>query len=372
MGRCGGSSGHAFALAGALLAIIASVGAASAQRPSLAPLDVHGRFVTSGMTAALSDPNTCWVVEHRSAPNVGPQDPPWQQSGGVQPGGPSLVQSLDNATLPQSRSGKPYFDVSERFDGPNTQLTITSNVEVRGNYDHFEEWRWRRVPCPEPTAATFYGGFYLVKSIQRLNARESLASTGETTFTSSDSHDPVGAGITFGAMLRPFGNSVALSPFLSFEYLNMAVNHTFPGGSYLGTTSNWAGTAGVKIGPELATGLWLYGIAGVSVLNEKLNVNFIPVASSRTTTVPGGTVGVGAAFQPRFLQGFALPVSLFAESQHTWWGDATFNAPPASPAFNYNFRREDDAFKFGFLVAFGAQPAPAAPPSYPVKALPAK
>jgi len=87
-------------------------------------------------------------------------------------------------------------------------------------------------------------------------------------------------------------------------------------------------------------GLWLYGIAGVSVLNETLNVNFIPVASSRNTTVPGGTLGIGGAWQPGFLQGFSRPVALFAEYQHTWWQDAQFNTPAASPAFNYNFRRK--------------------------------
>jgi hypothetical protein len=61
------------------------------------------------------------------------------------------------------------------------------------------------------------------------------------------------------------------------------------GGSVLGTTDNFIGTAGVEIGPQLDKGLWLYGIAGVSVLNETLNVNFIPMSSSSGATVPGAT-----------------------------------------------------------------------------------
>src|ERR1019366_5192596 len=110
-----------------------------------------------------------------------------------------------------------------------------------------------------------------------------------------------------------------------------------------------------------------YGIAGVSVLNETLNVNFLPVASSTTATVPGATVGIGGAWQPSFLQGFGRPVSLFAEYQHTWWQSANFNTPAASPLFNYNFARQDDVVKFGFTVSLSAPPqAPA--PSYPVKA----
>lgn len=55
-------------------------------------------------------------------------------------------------------------------------------------------------------------------------------------------------------------------------------------------------------------------------------------------------------------------MSLFLEYQHTWWQDAQFNQPPNSPLFNYNFRREDDTIKLGFLVALSA-PTPPAPTS---------
>jgi hypothetical protein len=150
-----------------------------------------------------------------------------------------------------------------------------------------------------------------------------------------------------------------VSPFTSFDFLNAPVNHTFLGGSYLGTTANFMGAAGVKIGPQLDMGLWLYGIAGVSVLNETLNVNFIPVASSQSAWVARGTLGVGGAWQPGFLQGFGRPVSLFLEYQHAWWQDATFNTPAASPAFNYTFARQDDVVKFGFIVSLAAAPTTA-------------
>jgi hypothetical protein len=43
------------------------------------------------------------------------------------------------------------------------------------------------------------------------------------------------------------------------------------------------------------------------------------------------------------------------------------NTPAASPLFNYNFRRQDDTFRFGFTVSLNPPP-PAAAPSYPVKA----
>jgi hypothetical protein len=83
--------------------------------------------------------------------------------------------------------------------------------------------------------------------------------------------------------------------------------------------------------------------------------------------VADGTVGIGGAWQPAYLQGFGHPISLFAEYHHTWWQNANFNTPAASPFFNYTFRREDDVVKVGFTVDLSAAPPPAAP-SYPVKA----
>jgi hypothetical protein len=45
------------------------------------------------------------------------------------------------------------------------------------------------------------------------------------------------------------------------------------------------------------------------------------------------------------------PISLFAQYQHTWYADATFNTPtPASPLFNYSFSHQDDTLKFGVIV----------------------
>jgi hypothetical protein len=166
---------------------------------------------------------------------------------------------------------------------------------------------------------------------------------------------------------------VVVAPFVSLDFPNNSVFHYFPGGSYLGTTSNVSATLGVKIGPNVTPNLWLYGIAGASLLNETMKINFIPAYSSSDATVAGATIGVGAAWHPDMLQIANHPVSVFAEYQHTWWQDANFNAPAASPAFTYNFRREDDIVKFGINIALGSTAAsPAARPAYPVKALPPK
>jgi hypothetical protein len=174
-----------------------------------------------------------------------------------------------------------------------------------------------------------------------------------------DRRDPFGVGVLLGYKFVPWGN-VVVSPFVSFDYLNAPVNHNFPGGSFLGSTANVDGTFGVKVGPQFQM-VWLSGIAGFSVLNETLRVNFVPAASSFNTTVPGETLGAGLAFQPNVLQGFGAPVSLFVEYQHTWWSDATFGMPAAAPLFNFNFARQENFIKFGVTVGFGGPP-PAAPP----------
>lgn len=212
------------------------------------------------------------------------------------------------------------------------------------------------VPCPPPqTAAStgLYLGGELAKNWGWVRSTERLAATDVVTNQFSDHADPVGGGLIVGYKFAPWANNIVVSPFVSFDFLNAPVNHTFPGGSFLGTTANFMGTFGLKAGPQLDMGLWLYGIAGLSVLNETLNINFIPVSSAQSAWAAGATLGLGAAFQPGFLQGFGHPVSLFVEYQHTWWQNANFNMPAASPFYNYTFARQDDMLKLGFTVDLG-------------------
>jgi hypothetical protein len=82
--------------------------------------------------------------------------------------------------------------------------------------------------------------------------------------------------------------------------------------------------------------------------------------------------GLGRRRPTGFLQGFGMPVSLFAEYQHTWWQEANFITPAASQLFNYNFRRQDDVLRFGFMLALESPTPAASTPAYPVKALPSK
>ena len=272
------------------------------------------------------------------------------------------------------------------FDSGHPVTRTYKKISNQGEYDSLDRILRRLElirarlaalpPCDIDYLPVFSGGFllgvYVNKSVGDQVVTERFVLTDQTTNQFSDYHDPFGVGINIAYAFAPWRNNVVVAPYVSLEWPNLSVNHTFPGGSFLGSTSNVSGTAGVKIGPTVTPNVWLYGIAGLSVLNETLNINFIPVASSTTATVPGATVGIGGAWQPNFLQGFGRPVSLFLEYQHTWWQSANFNTPAASPLFDYNFARQDDAVKFGFNVSLNPPPAAASGSPMVVKAPPSK
>ena len=248
-----------------------------------------------------------------------------------------------------------------------------SNI-TKSYYDELKG-KWDKLPNCKNFIPVFrnglFVGLYFVKVSGGLVSTERFLPTGQLTNIFHDTHDPVGVGVQLGYALTPWNNSVVVAPFVSADVPNISVYHRFATGSYLGTTSKLSGTAGVKVGPAVSPSLWIYGLAGVSALNQTMKINFIPAFSSSSVTVAGGTVGAGFAWHPNTWQIANLPLSLFAEYQHTWWQDANFNAPAASPAFTYNFRRQDDVIKVGINIALGGSSAPSrsyAPVGLPVKA----
>jgi hypothetical protein len=213
--------------------------------------------------------------------------------------------------------------------------------------------------CPEPiNILGLYIGVDIVKTNGRLRIKEFDAFSGQQTNDISETKDPPGGGVAVGYNFA-LGNGMIVGPYLSFDVLNMSINRTFAGGTFIGSTMHWFATAGAKVGMMTSPGIFIYGLGGVSLLNQDLNINFGgPVTSDRRNT-PGGTVGVGGESLPSMLQGFGIPISVFLQYQHTWWADAKLDRPAASPSFNYRFSREDDTFKFGLNFYF----APPTPPS---------
>lgn len=281
-----------------------------------------------------------------------------------------------------SAYGNPSFDERRKaFDHDEDRADDTDDdIET-------QMLRLSIAPCPPdavyrtvgptpvlPKQTGYLGGGYLggelAETYGRVRSTETPRDRNVPSFQAVDGGDPLGGGIVGGYNLRPWNNSVVIGPFASFDYLQQTINHNFAGGQFLGTTTHWFINAGVKAGVEVAPGFLIYGLAGAAWLNHDLNVNFATAAGSNVTT-PGFTAGIGGEYAPASWRLIGHPVSVFAQYQHTWWSTASFNMPASSPAFNYAFRREDDTVRFGVNFYFNAPPA-AVPPSYPVKALPAK
>ena len=70
----------------------------------------------------------------------------------------------------------------------------------------------------------------------------------------------------------PRANSITVNPFASFDFPQGSRAPHIPR-SYLGIPANFMGPCGVKIGPQLGAGVGLYGVAGMSVMNETLNIH---------------------------------------------------------------------------------------------------
>jgi opacity protein-like surface antigen len=217
---------------------------------------------------------------------------------------------------------------------------------------HSKSLYW--VACPPPQTALsngLYLGGELAKNWGRVRSTETLAATGDVTNQFTDSGDPIGGGIVAGYNFAPWNNNWIISPFASFDWLRLTINHTFPGGTYLGTTTNWIANLGAKAGYMVAPNWQVYGLAGAAWLNESLNINFPAGFSTKNTTTPGFTLGLGTEYHPSTWQVAGHPISLFAQYQHTWYANANFTTPtPASPLFNYAFSRQDDTIKFGVNV----------------------
>ena len=111
--------------------------------------------------------------------------------------------------------------------------------------------------------------------------------------------DPPGIGFAATYLFAPRNSMLRVGPFASFDILRQTVNHDFAGGQFLGTTTHWFATAGLKAGAVVQPDLFIYGLTRATWLNENLNVNFA-TASSSNVTIPGVTLGLGAEY-PAFV-----------------------------------------------------------------------
>ncbi len=223
---------------------------------------------------------------------------------------------------------------------------------ARELYEYLREDFEKNPPCK--TQTIFYTGGYVIKDTSGMHIEERLGADGHLTNQFDLVKDPLGFGIDVGMYFTPWNNSIRIGPFVSFGILHLPVYQTFPNGSFLGTTTNWMAMLGAKAGTMVTTDLFLYGLVGLSLINEDVKIMLGGPLTSQNNTVPGISLGFGAEYQPANWQLFGHPLAVFGEYSHTWSQTVTVNAPAASPLSNYSFRREDDTFKLGFHVYLSA------------------
>jgi opacity protein-like surface antigen len=215
--------------------------------------------------------------------------------------------------------------------------------------------RYRKVPCPDVVANPdgIYLGLELIKTLSKEQKTETVAATGAFSSQYTDSNDPLGVGFVVGKDFTIARSNWIIGPYASFDWLQMSVNHTFANGAYFGSTTHWVINAGARVGYRVTPDWLIYGLGGAAWLNEDLNFSFPLGVSQKNTTTPGALAGFGTEYHPPAWQVAGNPISLSAQYQHVWYDTATFNMPvPASPAFNYAFKRDDDTVKFGVIVRF--------------------
>ena len=182
---------------------------------------------------------------------------------------------------------------------------------------------------------------------------ESFTLTGQMTNNFQRYGKRDGFGFTGGYNFPvPGSNGLLIGAYVAFDFFDQVLNQEFAAsGYYLGTTTNWLLTAGMKAGFVSNLGFYLYTIAAASFVNEKVEINFNTV-TSETKTVPGVTVGVGVEVQPEPFRRAGLPLTVSLQYQHTWYETVHVDMPEASPLFNYEFKREDNVIKVGVNYHF--------------------
>ena len=336
----------------AVVAIIAAVGCGSFTSASAQPADSVDTGVITGILRAKSladvihgwHENDDWPPDDEYCRKYKDGDKLYNQLRQVL-GNPSSLSSIDpkgiSAGLPNSiiiDAARKLGDELDEEDGINDE--------------------WGHDPCWPPFllerrlySLSNFSGFYVGAEFMgnwgKLGITEMDRFNNAVTNQFDRSGKRDGFGFQFGYKFAPWNNGVTVNPFVSTDFFDQTIRQSFPNTTYLGTATNWALTTGVKIGYDVRPDVNIYSLGGATFLNQKAEINFGGPITSETKTVPGLALGIGAEYKPSFLQGYGVPVSVYAQYQHTWYKDVHLDNPTASPGFNYAFQRSDNIVKLG-------------------------
>jgi len=199
-----------------------------------------------------------------------------------------------------------------------------------------------------------FGGGQLAVNVSRVQTREFITGTAVETNSFNDRGSAIGGGVNAGYNWQPFGNTTVVGLVFDVEAMNNQVRHTFAGGTYIGSTVNVTGSAQLRAGVLATPSTLLYAQSGLSVANQRLQINFGGPQTNVSQVVPGYAAGVGAEWMlARNPLPFGRSMSVFVDYRHTWWDKAMLRMPAASPRFDYDWTRQTDRIAVGVRSQFG-------------------
>jgi len=208
-----------------------------------------------------------------------------------------------------------------------------------------------------------FWGAQFVGSSSHVGTTEFFAMTDEQTNHFDDTGNGFGGGVNGGYNWMPWGSNIVTGVVFDANGLNDKVNHTFPGGTFIGSTVNFEASADLRAGVLVTPSTLLSVQTGVSVADQRLQINFGGPITDTTQWTAGYNLGGGAEWMlPANVLPWGRSTSLFINYEHTWWDKASLTMPAASPFFNYTWLRQSDAVEVGFRIRFG-DPGAAISPS---------
>ena len=197
-----------------------------------------------------------------------------------------------------------------------------------------------------PTSLNVYG----LCNGGTFDVNERLAATNTTTFQSTDTKTGCGGGV--GLVFAPWymNGMVTVSPFVTAAFLGQDIRHTFTAGSYIGERINFIATAGLQTALFVRANTQIYALGGLALVDKKFTIAFAPGAVASEQWLWGGTLGLGASYQPPGLMIGNRPIKMFGQWQYIWVQDGKLNAPANSAPFNYTFGNGMSLFTVGLSI----------------------
>jgi opacity protein-like surface antigen len=299
--------------------------------------------LSARLVKVLDDPNTCWQFQSEIISGAQARE--------------IILRALADRESAASAT----------YDGGDIRLSYYAPVYNRRMTGLFYKSR-----CPETAqrAYQFFVGAEGVANYNSLVILEKEADTGAPTNGFGESSRAGGGGVIVGfntdflsrAFLfpnyrlpqQPGGTAAPFTTVervvFSFDFFDQKTNHVFPANpqTFIGATSKYMVTGEMQFGVNVAPAVQIYGIGGVTILNQDLNINLGGLGTSENKTLVGPTYGAGLGYQ---IPGSA--VTSFVQWEQTPFATKTLTRPAASPAFTYDFTNTSNRIKAGILVNFG-------------------